>query len=303
MPAWFDIIESPDAALRGRRVRLAGYEPFVVGRSVENELVPPSHDRLGRRHIAFHWREATRGWEVRDYGSTNGTLLDGAKLSSALLGAGMRVELPGGHVFRFGFQGAQEQRHEALEAQLAGGWSDEAAQVYADWLLQHEEPLGEWMRASGAEPAPALASRFARSVLPEVPHRLRPLQLRWRHGFISEARVGREQHDEVQGPDWALEPLLSHPLARFLSVLELDPSSFEGRPVTALPSVAAFVFGAWEREVPALLERWLRQLPKSLERLSFVKLPRRQVPVGFAALEARVRERCPRLVGPLLSFA
>src|SRR5579862_587701 len=53
---------------------------FTLGRSSNNELCYADDAGLSRQHLAIERDDS--GWSVRDLGSKNGTLVNGAKLSS-----------------------------------------------------------------------------------------------------------------------------------------------------------------------------------------------------------------------------
>jgi phosphoserine phosphatase RsbU/P len=74
-----------------RRVPLDG-DRYRLGRSASNELCFPDDAGLSREHLVFE--RSDKHWTVRDVGSRNGTLINGARLSEtepAMLADGDRV--------------------------------------------------------------------------------------------------------------------------------------------------------------------------------------------------------------------
>jgi hypothetical protein len=66
----------------------AGAKPVVLGRGTDCDVVV-NDGTLSARHLALHW--ATKGWQVEDLGSTNGTRVNDVEVT-----AGVRVTLPMG---------------------------------------------------------------------------------------------------------------------------------------------------------------------------------------------------------------
>lgn len=66
----------------------AGGQPVVLGRGADCDVVV-NDGTLSARHLVFH--SATKGWQVEDLGSTNGTRVNDVELT-----AGVRVALPTG---------------------------------------------------------------------------------------------------------------------------------------------------------------------------------------------------------------
>ena len=74
----------------GRRHSLPHCKPLLIGSAEDCEL------RLGDRFASFHHARVVytpRGYRIEDLGSTNGTLVDGVPIDSAILEAGMSVEI------------------------------------------------------------------------------------------------------------------------------------------------------------------------------------------------------------------
>lgn len=114
----------------------------------------------------------------------------------------------------------------------------EAWEVYADWLLSHGEPVGEWLAASlradaGGEVAAPVQARLGTieratrfrlvdlelADLSEVPELERIFDFTWERGFITEARVRAHEFRA-----WDSE-LLGHTPDRFLAVVLGSPSA------------------------------------------------------------------------------
>src|SRR3954453_4508608 len=71
------VVRHPDGS-----VELEPGMTLRVGRHEEADLII-HHPDVSRRHARFYWAE---GWYVADEGSTNGTYLDGARITEARIG-------------------------------------------------------------------------------------------------------------------------------------------------------------------------------------------------------------------------
>ena len=117
---------------------LSDRERVVVGRASACDVVLHS-DRVARRHFALERDGA--GWQVSDWGSTNGTAVNGARVQTRRLADGDVIS-----VLEVGlvFEERDEVRNPGLEAAIAARpGSPEPVKVWADWLLEHGDPLGE----------------------------------------------------------------------------------------------------------------------------------------------------------------
>jgi len=63
----------------------------TIGRDPSCEIALPNHTQVSRRHARLI--PDANGWRVEDLGSTNGTLLNGEKIQSAVLPHGARLKL------------------------------------------------------------------------------------------------------------------------------------------------------------------------------------------------------------------
>lgn len=118
--------------------RIAVTPAFAVGRAPGSALVLPSS---ASRSTCIIEQRALQWW-VRDLGSVDGVFYNGARLTG--LGIELRhqdvLELAPGFSFVF-LQGEQaaEARNDHLEAAIAANPGDATRwQVYADWLLEHQ---------------------------------------------------------------------------------------------------------------------------------------------------------------------
>ncbi|NUN49936.1 MAG: FHA domain-containing protein, partial [Candidatus Brocadiae bacterium] len=112
----FMIVESGD--LNGRKIDLIG--SLVIGRQAREGLTIKDA-KASREHTRFELTSG--GWVVMDLGSTNGTLLNGRKITREFLNTGDRVTV-GQTVFRFENPAAQPMtstRDMAGRAGAAGG--------------------------------------------------------------------------------------------------------------------------------------------------------------------------------------
>src|SRR3954452_21381033 len=78
------VVRHPDGS-----VELEPGMTLRVGRHEEADLII-HHPDVSRRHARFYWAE---GWYVADEGSTNGTYLDGARITEARIGGAAVVAL------------------------------------------------------------------------------------------------------------------------------------------------------------------------------------------------------------------
>lgn len=81
------VIEGPDM---GRALRVEGAHPFVVGTDEGCDL-RLTDDRVSGRHLSIERVEG--GYLVRDLGSRNGTIVQGAVIAEAVLGPGATLKL------------------------------------------------------------------------------------------------------------------------------------------------------------------------------------------------------------------
>jgi diguanylate cyclase (GGDEF)-like protein len=103
------VIEGPDV---GVRVRLT--HSITIGRGAGADLVL-ADDRVSTQHARIEDRGDT--WAVVDLGSTNGTRLDGATVTDAILHHQGKLEL-GVTTLRFEFQDAKDQAYGELVERL-----------------------------------------------------------------------------------------------------------------------------------------------------------------------------------------
>lgn len=126
------VIVSPASRKAAHAVRL----PVLVGRSDEAKF-RVQQDSVSRRHCEFFLKDDTVF--VRDLGSTNGTLVDGERISSSVAaavppGAEIRV---GGIVFRVEYESA------AVPAATGPRGDDTVPMAAAEDTLETLEPAGE----------------------------------------------------------------------------------------------------------------------------------------------------------------
>ena len=82
------VVEGPD---QGRAVRLPPEEEILVGTDAEHCALVLTDERASRQHAAVR-RLGTR-FSVRDLGSTNGTLYEGARITESVVGPGATFKL------------------------------------------------------------------------------------------------------------------------------------------------------------------------------------------------------------------
>lgn len=117
-----------------------------------------------------------------------------------------------------------------LEAQLRNGFDDPAPfLVYADWLLQREDPRGALIHAQHrgiAKHEKAVLKEHAEVLIPPGFTKRGDYTLTWKLGFIAAARVGNLANLEE-----SLATLLAHPSAALLGELVLDAPDYRGAPL------------------------------------------------------------------------
>ena len=89
LPAWLPAIEVAEGTATSRTVPL-GTGPFRIGRAPSNELAL-ADDRASRTHAQI----VRDGWDyvIEDLNSTNGILVNGARVERAVLAPGSRIEI------------------------------------------------------------------------------------------------------------------------------------------------------------------------------------------------------------------
>lgn len=226
------------------KVTLLPGEDFRVGRSkqrcaiaLQDDSVAPQHAALKIGQAATAERDAWPRVMVRDFGSTNGVIVNGTHLPSGgehtlrhrdSLHIG-RNELVYIEAPRWPRPAEPELvRDPTLEAaSLARPDDDDALAVWADWLQVGGSPLGELIalqlrKRSGDEPDALALQREQRQLLATHSERLigalarcRDVHIGWRDGLVELLRCGEA---EVV-PLGAIEDLLLRPAALALRTL------------------------------------------------------------------------------------
>lgn len=288
MSAWLELVAGDPALVRGLddgRFELVGYDQHQLGRGTDAAISVRS-PLLARRHAHLRWKDG--GWLAVDNLSTNVTRVGGeALVEPRRLVPGDVLELPSGHGLAYREAGAAEQRAPDLEEALrAAPEDDHRFLVYADWLVERGEPLGRWMLESDA----AGQGPWAASFVGALRFTTGRLEVRWRHGFIDQARVHCDGPEpRYLEPNATLRTLFEHPLARFLRVLALELDGFEGEPGPTHP------LGPWERELPEVMQTLAERAPSTLRRVVVGPVPRIPTTPFIAPKLDAVRARCPQV--------
>jgi uncharacterized protein (TIGR02996 family) len=214
-------------------------------------------------------------WLVEDVTSTGGTFVNGRRIHRHPLVHGDTLWLYDALLV---FLETPQLRHVELEAALDNDPDDRArVQVYADWLLEQGDSLGDHLLGK-ASPERVLEGL-------EVLVREGRLELIWKHGLLHTARV-RCINDATYSDVELVARLVSLPVARWLRELTIDLSTW------VVPSANRI-----QQDAAAVL-RGLVQGPRlpRLERLSFGYFSE-PLPAGsmLPALFERAAARFPRL--------
>ena len=259
-------------ALRTDRLELPDGPALVTaGRAPDNDLVLPGA-RPSRRQ--FQLVSDGGPWRLEDAGSAGGTFLGGQRITSPqALNHGDGLVF---HPLALVFCAGPEARNAALEANLDQQPGDGArVKVWADWLLEHGDPLGEEIARGVAGPV------ALEGLDPLVANGT--LELGLEHGLIRAATLRLTEHrgDALL----AAMRLCSLRAARWLKHLTVDSSDWR----TAGP----------EALQPRLLS-WLASAPglPALESL-FVGYTAGDRPSAFLdQLVKRITQRFPSLRTP-----
>lgn len=134
------VASGPD---RGKEILVTGNR-FRCGKSPDNDLVI-ADETVSRYH--FEVVEEESGYLVRDVGSTNGTIVDGARIREAYLRSGatvtagrvrIQVRLPSERAKENGHQNPATIPFDATLTfrQAKEKWSNEFERRYVSWLLK-----------------------------------------------------------------------------------------------------------------------------------------------------------------------
>jgi hypothetical protein len=245
---------------------------ITVGRRAPAELVIPA-SRVSRQHCRFV-NDGAR-WHLEDAHSSGGTWLNGRRVG--------RADLSHGDAVWFGdtllvFLDRPEATNADLEAAV-GERPDDASRVrvWADWLLDHGDPLGEHLLA------PHPSAHALDGLEPLV--RDGRLELDWQHGLIRAARL-RCVNDASYSSVELLARLVSLRVARWLTSLTVDLSTW------VMPSTVRI-----ERDMASVLRGLVEGPPlPALQQLSLGYLADPLPASSFLdALLGRLRARSPRL--------
>jgi hypothetical protein len=231
---------------------------------------------------ACRFVERAGHWRVEDAGGPHGTWVNGHRVAGQALRHGdavwLRDEL-------FVYLASRPWSNPDIERGIDEAPLEPArVRVWADWLLERGDALGEQLTGSGAGPGELEGL--------EALVKCGQLELGWANGLIQQARV-RAVDDTTWRSGDVVARLLSLRVARWLRSLTIDVCSW------VIPSTLRL-----QSEVGALL-RGLAQGPElpQLQALSFGYLTEPvESSVFLESLTQRVRRRFPLLgAGPLLS--
>ncbi len=250
-----------------------GAQSVNVGRTPEREIV------INSPHVSrWHCRIASDGglWRVEDLKSTGGTLVNGHRVARHVLAHGDVISLHGTLLV---FLDRPEYRDEALERRLDAD-PDHAANVHvwADWLLEHGDPLGEGLIAG--HPGPA-AFEGLQPLLDDG-----RLEVVLKHGLVHTVRI-RCTGDSTYQDTEVLARVLSLRIARWLRELTVDLSTWSVPSPRRLQGDAAAVLKGvlTANFAPTLRRLSLGYLTQALPPSTFVDSLIRRLPKRFPHLE------------------
>lgn len=218
----------------------------VVGRAKECD-VPLKHPSIPLRHGCF--ARLQNVWFVENYDTAHGIYVKGKRV---MLEAVQGNDIDFAMLVRFRLETVPMPAEEAAfrEAIRAAPNDDGRYLVYADWLLEQGEPLGQWMVSPISPEAPLLG-----------PLKSPGIAITFRHGFFDTVKVRTSSATFSKAGIFA--EVLAHPLAAFLQTLEVDAVLLQQES----PTIAA------ENWVDWLFEALLQGPPETLRHLK-IRLPR-----------------------------
>lgn len=225
----FDTCTVQTVALPARSANL------TLGRDPANFLSVPSR-RVGKVHCRLVG-EGGR-WRLEDGGNSRGTLVNGEFVERRLLKHGDSIDL---HSEELVFLDRLVASNAMLEEAVDADPDDRGrVMVWADWLQEHGDPLGDEL-ASGV-PGPASLEGLDASL------DLRRLDLEWTNGLITRATV-RKVRGDTYAPVAVLLRLLSLRVARWIRELRVDSVS------DVIPGTESFNGGTVALVLRALLKQ------------------------------------------------
>ena len=233
-----------------RTIELHGDRPLVIGRLADCDIVVTG-EGVARQHCQVTPLGGGR-YSLLDLDSNAGVRLNDASIHEHPLAHGDRFQV--GPATLVVFVDEKDAREADLEAAIAAHPDrDEPWLVYADWLLEHDDPVGERIERAAHRQlithGDALEGLWAAWSRGEIDGE-------WRHGHLWRAAV----RAPLATPGWKLvvAQLLSLRVSRFLQTLVVDVGALEEYQAGAHPPLV----GRW---VESLLEA---PLPTTLRRLS-----------------------------------
>lgn len=282
MKAWIERVAPP-----GERIELPdGRASIVFGRTNRATLVL-DEPRLSARHCELSFDGTF--WRLRDLGSELGTRVNGAELAHPrALFNGDVIEL-GSVRLRFADDLPRDDPA-LLEAITRDPDQEEPWLVFADWLQDHGDPLGERItRARLGNPPdhlPWLGPLWDHFVAGEV-------EIDWHLGFVRRATLR-----PVMGRlpfDWrdVVSTLVNLRVGRFVRELSIDVPRLEGARIPAVPKHVAEA------------QRFLASLPALPATLEQVRLGYHvaEAPGETPSASYELVSRLPRLAAPAVYVA
>jgi len=227
----------------GQRHQLDSNEPFRINRMTGDLSLP--HARVSRKHARL---ESIKGiWCAIDESSTNGTLVNGRNANPPIpLQQGDIIDIAGVLLLRFG---TPPPRNATMENAIADEPADEGRwRVWQDWLLEQNDPVGQWMNARER----TMTERAASLGPLAKGFKGRELSCTWnRLGFVSHLTMQFHSLGDLPNALWLLRHLDDVPAARFITslTLELLPIALRDQTPPAVTLIEALAVAALPRSL------------------------------------------------------
>jgi uncharacterized protein (TIGR02996 family) len=217
----------------------------VVGRGKDCDVVL-KHLSIPLRHGQFSRLQNT--WVVENYDTSHGIYMRGKRI---MLEAVNDDDVDFAMLVRFRFEKTpmEEEERRFRDAIRASPADDAGYLVYADWLLERDEELGQRMVSPPRPEDPWLGPLLTPGIA-----------VKWRHGFFDTVKVRSSK--SVFPKAGVFSEVLTHPLSAFLLSLEVDAVLLhEESPAIAHENWVDWMFEALMLSPPPTLRHLKVRLP------------------------------------------